>query len=406
MESGALEILFLSPDVPYPLNDGVSQRVYHFLRSLSRQNRVTLLALLHTSEKAAHMKVFEEMGIETHFEPVELNAWRTLRQRFLDPIPDTIHHWLVPGLKENVLEFVRRRRCDLIHCEDLSMASQLVGEDIPSPVVTDRTRVDLEFQTSSQKFVKPILRRVANTENLFKLRRFERRVLRQFPHQVVCSDDDFNFLRRAFGVSDTLCIVRNGIDETYFHEMDHPQAVGRPTLVFTGAMHYNPNIDAMQWFFGEIHERLRPEFPELRVVIAGKNPTREIERLGEIPGVEVTGAVPDIRPYYAQADVFIVPIRIGGGTRLKIVEAMAMGRAVVSTTIGSQGLDLVDGTHLLKADDAGGFADAVARFLKDATFRRRIAQEGQRFVLDHFTWNRLGQELETFYRKVVSRAKA
>ena len=406
MESGELEILFLSPDVPYPLNDGVSQRVYHFLRSLSRQNRVTLLALLHTPDKAAHLKVFEEMGIETHFEPVELNAWRTLRQRFLDPIPDTIHHWLVPGLKERVLKFVRRRRYGLIHCEDLSMASQLVGEDIPSPVITDRTRVDLEFQTSSQKFVKPILRRVANAENLFKLRRFERRVLRQFPHQVVCSDDDFNFLRRAFGVSDTLCIVRNGIDEAYFHEMDNLRPSGGPTLVFTGAMHYYPNIDAMQWFFGEIHERLRPEFPDLCVVIAGKNPPAEIEGLGKIPGVEVTGAVPDIRPYYAQADVFIAPIRIGGGTRLKIVEAMAMGRAVVSTTIGCQGLDLVDGTHLLKADDAGGFANAVARLLKDATFTRRIAQQGQRFVLDHFTWSRLGQELETFYRNVVSRAKA
>ena len=405
IESQKLEILFLSPDVPYPLNDGVSQRVYHFLRGLSQRNRVTLFALVHTPEKAAHVKVFTGMGIETHFEPVELNAWRNLPRRILDPLPDTIHHWQVPGLREKVLGFVRKRPYDLIHCEDLSMTSQLVGEDIGSVVVTDRTRVDLQFQTSIQKHVKHILRRAANAEGLFKLRRFERRVLRQFPHQVVCSDDDYSFLRRAFGVSQTLCIVRNGIDETYFHEMDGAPS-GRPTLVFTGAMHYYPNIDAMQWFFGEIHARLRAEFPGLRVVIAGKNPTREIESLGEIPGVEVTGAVPDIRPYYAQADVFIVPIRIGGGTRLKIVEAMAMGRPVVSTTIGCQGLDLIDGTHLLKADTAEDFANAAARFLKDAIFSQRIAQHGREFVLEHFTWTRLSGELESFYRNIVGRTRA
>ncbi len=401
----SLDILFLAPDVPYPLNDGVSQRVYHFLKGLARHHRVTLVALLQSEEKRPHKSVFEAMGIETHFRHVELNPWRTLLRRVFDPIPDTVRHWDVPGLREEVLAFVRKKDYDLIHCEDISMASHLCGQDIRVPVVTDRTRVDLEFQLASRKYVRKVHMRIANVEIRLKTWRFERNLLRQFPHQVVCSDDDRDFLHRTFGVLDSLCIVRNGIDETYFHEMEPPAADAPPTLVFTGAMHYFPNIDAMQWFFSEMHAPLRSAFPDLRMIIAGKNPPAEVQAFAQLPGVEVTGAVPDIRPYYACGDVFITPIRIGGGTRLKIVEAMAMGRPVVSTTIGCQGLDLVHEKHILKADTAAAFIDAVTRMLKDRSSAQSIARDGRDFVLENFTWSKLADELDTFYRRVAADSK-
>jgi len=140
------------------------------------------------------------------------------------------------------------------------------------------------------------------------------------------------------------------VDLDYFHPDAAPDPrAEKPTVLFCGAMDYNPNIDALRWYFGDVHERLRQLVPELRVLIVGKAPVAEVLAYGGKPGVTVTGGVPDVRPYYRRSWLQIVPLRIGGGTRLKIVESMAIGTPVVSTTIGAQGLDLRHGEDILLA---------------------------------------------------------
>jgi glycosyltransferase involved in cell wall biosynthesis len=162
-------------------------------------------------------------------------------------------------------------------------------------------------------------------------------------------------------------------------------------------MDYSPNVDALRWYFGEIHARLAQAVPGLKVLIVGKAPVAEVQAHGKLPGVTVTGGVPDVRPYYRRAWLQIVPLRIGGGTRLKIPECMAMGTPVVSTTIGAQGLDLVHDGDILLADTPADFARETARALTDAGLRARVEAAGLRTVNERLGWPRLGKKLSDLY---------
>jgi glycosyltransferase involved in cell wall biosynthesis len=246
----------------------------------------------------------------------------------------------------------------------------------------------------------PFKTRLLRYENYAKLWRFEARIARRAALEVVCGPDDKAFIRRYVSRKVPVEVLPNGVDLEYFN----PDAVveGRaaePTVLFCGAMDYNPNIDALRWYFEEIHERLRQLVPELQVLIVGKAPVAEVRAYGGLAGVIVTGGVPDVRPYYRRAWLQIVPLRIGGGTRLKIVESMAIGTPVVSTTIGAQGLDLRHGTDILLADTAEDFGHATARALKDAALRAHLEDSGLATARTRFSWGMLGRRLSECYAR-------
>ena len=199
-----------------------------------------------------------------------------------------------------------------------------------------------------------------------------------------------------------MAVVPNGVDLDYFHVL--PQPIQRRHLVFTGSMDWRPNQDAARYFVREILPLLKQVRPELECTFVGRNPPADIERLADIPGVHITGTVGDVRPYVERAAVYIVPLRIGGGSRLKILEALAMGRAVVSTTVGAEGLDVVHDKHLLLADDPRTFADCVLRLLDDQQRCRSLSTEGRRLVEQHYGWDALADRFGNFVREVVGDA--
>jgi glycosyltransferase involved in cell wall biosynthesis len=216
--------------------------------------------------------------------------------------------------------------------------------------------------------------------------------------EVVCGPDDEVFLRARIDRDMPIKVVANGVDLDYFHPDSAPDArAEKPTVLFCGAMDYNPNIDALRWYFGEVHEKLKARVPELEVLIVGKAPVEEVKAHGKLPGVTVTGGVPDVRPYYRRSWLQIVPLRIGGGTRLKIVESMAIGTPVVSTTIGAQGLDLKHGDDILLADTAEDFASETARALQDTALRSRVEHLGLQTARERLSWPMLGQQLSDYY---------
>ncbi len=165
-------------------------------------------------------------------------------------------------------------------------------------------------------------------------------------------------------------------------------------------MDYSPNVNGLAWYFEHCDAIVRKMLPSRRILIVGKNPAPQVRALAEIAGVTVTGEVPDVRPYYQQAWVQMVPLLIGGGTRLKIVESLALGTPVVSTSIGAQGLALENGEHLLLADDPAGFADALRKILTDTDLRATLAESGRARVLERYTWGKLGEELSHFYEEL------
>jgi glycosyltransferase involved in cell wall biosynthesis len=192
--------------------------------------------------------------------------------------------------------------------------------------------------------------------------------------------------------------VPNGVDvERYYPELPDATPLRHPAVVFTGKMDFRPNVDAMVWFYDHVWPLLKAAVSDVHLYVVGKSPHARLSSLADDPDVTVTGYVVDILPYFGGADVYVVPLRVGGGTRLKVLEAMAAGLPLVSTTLGAEGISLVSGTHALLADTPSAFAQAVCSLLRDPTKRRSLGNAAREFVLQHYDWCQIVPRLYPLY---------
>lgn len=395
-----MNILVIYPYIPYPIDRGTYQRVFHLLRALARDHTVDLLALAEKGERVEHRGVFEEFCRNVTFVPFEHPRWpRLFPNRLSHPLPTTIRHWRLPEVAEAIRAKLAQNSYDLVHVCDIVMAQYFLHEHRHLPLCVDRSRVDLQFQEEQFKRMPAGLKStLLHQEQIWKLRRFERQVARRTALQVVCGPDDEEFIRTEISLDVPVQVVTNGVDLDFFRPDATPEPRDeKPTVLFCGAMDYMPNMDALRWYFGDIHERLLRRVPDLRVLIVGKSPADEVRAYAELPGVVVTGGVPDVRPYYRRAWAQIVPLRVGGGTRLKIPESMAVGTPVISTTIGAQGLALTHGKDILLADTAEMFAHYTERMLNDPALRQKIETHGMQTCRARFGWPGLGRQLSATY---------
>jgi glycosyltransferase involved in cell wall biosynthesis len=223
-----------------------------------------------------------------------------------------------------------------------------------------------------------------------KMIRFEARVLRDFTSVVAVSARDADYFREHYRLP-RIAVIPTGVDLEFFEFRDVTERPSRkqegqpPTVIFTGVMDWIANVDGVQFFVTQVWPRILAAIPEARFMVVGRNPSKAlIESMRAVPGVTVTGFVDDVRPYVHAADAFVIPLRVGGGTRIKAFEAIAMGCPVVATTIGIEGLDLVAGEHYLLADDPAEMADAVIRVLKDAEFGAGLSRRARTEVESKF----------------------
>jgi glycosyltransferase involved in cell wall biosynthesis len=395
-----MRILVVYPYIPFPVDRGTYQRAFHLLRALARDHEIDLLALSEDGERDEQGPVFREFCRRVEFVPFSHPKWpRLFPNRLLHPMPTTVRHWTLPQVAEAIHRFTEGHQYDLAHVCDIVMAQYFFNGLGHLPLAVDRTRVDLQFQRAqSETLSRGVRQAVLDWENRTKLRRFECHVARRAAVEVVCGPDDESFIREEISREVPIQVITNGVDLEYFTPTASPEPRdGDPTLLFCGAMDYTPNIDAFRWFFAEMHDALLHRVPNLRLLIVGKAPTAEVKAYGSRRGVTVTGGVPDVRPYYRRAWLQMVPLRIGGGTRLKIPESMAMGTPVVSTTIGAQGLGLRHGHDVLLADTPETFVNETARALQQAGERARLEAAGTKTVHDRLSWPQIGRTLSEYY---------
>jgi glycosyltransferase involved in cell wall biosynthesis len=232
--------------------------------------------------------------------------------------------------------------------------------------------------------------------------RFERDAIQRFDLVLAVSDADAQTLARLYGpLSEPVHVVPTGVDTGYFAPREGP--VRSRHLVFTGSMDWLPNEDGIVHFVREILPLIRQVEPSTTLSIVGRDPTPAVRRLEAEYGVTVTGRVDDVRPFVAEAAVYVVPLRIGGGTRLKIFEAMAMGKPIVSTTVGAEGLPVSDGLHLLLADTPDAFAHAVVRLLQNQTERARLGDAARHLVVNQFDWASVSGHLDAALAAAAAR---
>ena len=268
-------------------------------------------------------------------------------------------------------------------------------------LVLDEHNIEYDIVRRTASSALSLDRRLYSLLDWRKLRREERRSWRQFDGCTVTSARDEALVRRDVPTART-AVVPNAVDIDYFRPNNICGGTDSMSLLFFGAGNYHPNTDGLLFFFREIMPRLKARYPGLTLRILGPLIPPEIEAYAG-NGVEVTGVVDDIRPYLERAAVIIAPLRIGGGTRFKILEAMAMGKAVVSTAVGAEGIDVRNGTDIMLADRPEEFAIQVGRLLDDAALRRTIGREARRLIEQRYSWATSVDRLEEFYGELIGR---
>jgi glycosyltransferase involved in cell wall biosynthesis len=398
-----VQILVLAPYPPYPPRFGGAARVYHLLRVLAGDHRITLLCFASPGE-AAEMAPLADLGIQVHTVPRPLakDPWGKRLYQIRSLVGRTYSHYSLwsPRMAAALEGLLSRRRFDVVQTEfgDLAGAYTVA----PGPLrVLDEHNVEYRFMERLAAQQRSRLRGIYYGLEARKLRDDELAACRRADAILTTSDVD-----RATLVPHVeaipIRVVPNGVDTTYF--TPGPAVSGPPRLVFTGAIDYPPNSDAMLHFFGEIWPLVRRSAPDTSLAIVGKDPPSAVRALAG-DGVIVTGTVPDVRPWMQTATVFVVPLRSGGGTRLKILEALASGRAVVSTSLGCEGLEVTHGRDILIADEPAAFAEAVLACARDPALRARLGAAGRALVERRYRWEAIGADLADFYRERLAQRR-
>jgi sugar transferase (PEP-CTERM/EpsH1 system associated) len=395
-----MRILWLNPNLLLPLDKGGKLRTWHLMRHLAASHDITYLSFAdpHTrpAEREGMRDVCSHLRVVTRRDPVKGSArfYGDVLRRVIDPLPYAAGKYRSAEFREQVDSLLATGGFDLVVCDFLVPAVNLPRR-LPCPAVLFTHNVEAEIWRRHYERQRDPLRRLLFRQQWHRMLRFERDTVSRFDLVLAVSDTDRQTLQRLYGshMQAPIVTVATGVD-TAFWTPQPARAVSPRHLVFTGSMDWIPNEDAMTWFCAEVLPRIRAVEPDVTLSIVGRAPTPAVQRLADIPGVEVTGTVDDVRPHVARAAVNVVPIRIGGGTRLKIFEAMGMAKAIVSTTVGAEGLPVTGGQDICIADEPEAFAAAVVGLLRDDPRRQGIEQAARDLVVRRFDWSAVAGDLE------------
>lgn len=401
-----MRILFLTYGLPHPMNSGARIRDAALLRHTAGRHRTALLSLLECPEEARHLP-----SLRAFCDPVRAVAQRPrtaiehaegLTQALIRHRPLATHPFFYPELAAILRRAVASWRPDILQIEH-SFLAPYVGAIPPA----GRPRTILSFHNIGARQYRRMLRLQTGPfeTGLFFLKwlvmlRWETRAARAFDHCITVSESERQWLRkRSPGLPVT--VIENGVDTKRLR----PLADAGPgnVLVFVGTMGYPPNVDAVLHFHDRILPRIRERVPDARLLVVGRSPAPALERLAFTGGITLTGDVPDPVPYYAGARVCVVPLRGGGGTRLKILESMALGKPVVSTSLGCEGLQVRHGEEILVADAPREFARSVANLLESPALRHRISTQARDLVEHRYDWSRIGEGLLGLYERIAGK---
>ena len=396
-----MQILIITNHVPYPPSSGTPSRNFNLLTRLAQEHEVWLAAFATTPEEkqgAEYLSKYCRGMITAEFQQTGAmgRPFRAI-QYFFSGRPLDLRFYESRELFEKIREITSRINFDVVEIVDSYMGLYLEALNPEARPKVVLTFIDVLFSKYLRiaRLEPTPKRKMRSLLNGKMMRRWEPRFAQRFHHCIAMSESDRNLLHSA-NPNLKIEIIPNGVDTKQFQPLPLPGSSQR--LLFVGNMTYRPNIDAMIYFCNEVLPLIQREFP-VELWIVGVNPSPELADL-EKNGVHITGGVDDLRPYYEQSAVCVVPLRAGGGTRLKILEAMAFGRPVVSTSIGSEGLDIKHGEHLFIADTPSLFAEYTLRLLKDNKVWQDLTRQARALVVEHYDWDRIARKQMDLYEEV------
>jgi len=394
-----MQILFITTKFPLPLIDGHALRTYNLLRHAAQAHDVHLLSFVKSQEEYDYIE--ELRDVCSSVELIEL-AENKSRVAFLKTVVTSLvkRKAFVVCKYDNakmhrmIESFLATNHIDIIHFDMLPLAvylrdaegyKTLLNEHNVESALLSR-RVDAEsnfllkiFYSLQQKW----------------LERFEREMATHVDRIIACSDIDKSILEQ-FAPGTPVVTVPNGVDTVFFSPSPELE-LEEKSLVFVGGLNWFPNLDALRWFDQSVLPEIIKKWPKVILHVIG---TKEDVEWVHPDNIICHGRVEDVRPYMAKATLFVVPLRIGGGTRLKILNALSMGKVVVSTTIGAEGLGAIGGENIVIANEASDFAIAIDTYFQDADARKRLSQNGMSFVEGNYKWASVGAKLTKVYKEL------
>jgi sugar transferase (PEP-CTERM/EpsH1 system associated) len=396
-----MKILWLNAGLLLPLDKGGKLRTWHLMRHLAARHDITYLSFADPSQTAADRDgmraVASELVTVPRREPPKASArfYLDAARYVVDNVPYAVAKYRSAAFAAALQEMLATRSFDAVVCDFLPPVVNL-PEHLPCPAILFTHNVEAEIWRRHAETAANPATRFLLTQQWHRMLRFEEQALARFDLILAVSDADRRTFERLYpgALKAPAHVVQTGVDTGYFAPQAATRADRRAHLVFTGSMDWLPNEDGMLYFVRDILPLIRQAEPDTTLSIIGRAPTPAVKRLADDARIEVTGRVDDVRPHVAAGSVYVVPLRVGGGTRLKIFEAMSMAKAVVSTTVGAEGLPVSPGRNIVIADQPADCASAVVGLIRDADARRRLEQEARRLVVDHYDWSAVASGFE------------
>ncbi len=377
-----MRILMLAHRIPYPPYTGDKTRAYHIARYLARRHEVTLGFFVDDRADMAGVDALRQMVGRVEFGRM-WRPWSVLKgvTGMVAGSSLSLPYFSSSRLRQRLALRPGDGSYDLVYASSSPMAQY--ARAFGAPVVMDFVDVDSDKWTQYGEHSRPPLSWLYRTEGR-RLQAAEADIARWASLCLLATPVEETLLR-SFAPWARTAVIPNGIDLDYFRPWEGGSSA--PAVIFTGAMDYLPNIDAVRHFCDDVLPRVRREIPDTRFYIVGLNPAPEVQRLADIPGVVVTGLVPDVRPYYARTSVCVAPLRIGRGVQNKVLQAMALGMPVVASSVAQRGLQAEASKHLHVEDDPVAFAGRVVQLLKSPDERIAMGLRARAFVEAHHAWD-------------------
>ena len=396
-----MRVLQIAPRVCWPLDTGAKLRNYHLARVLSERAAISLLAFTDDAAPLTDLDFYHDVVVVPRDRGY--TTAKILRGG-LGNTPLPVLNYTTDSLKRELQRLLDSKPFDIVQVESIHLMAclQVIRSSHNLPlIVCDWHNIESDLMRQYAERARNLVRKLYARRTARLMNQFEQRALREFDAHLVVSERDADRLREI-NPDARIFVVENGVDPAYYSE---PSSDGtRPTrnrIVFVGSMDYHANIDAVVEFAREVWPGVHESKPELTFTIVGRDPATEVRELAAIPGVEITGTVGDVRPFCREALASVVPLKVGGGSRLKILEAMATGVPVVSTTLGAEGLDVADGENILIADTNEELREAIVSVVENETLREKIAAAGRSLVAERYDWSRLGASLYEIYQQLL-----
>ncbi len=405
-----MNILFICAFIPYPPHGGAYQRTYNLLKHIAKENNVYLIGFVkekNDPENAAYLEKICKKVYAFHL-PDDWSKVSLVKSLFLNlfsPLPYTVQKYYSKEARQTIAELIQGVNFDILHCDMIDLAGYIYDYN-PKATVLVNHNVESTLMLRQAEVEKNPFKKWYFYLQYKKLLRYERKMCPMFNCCAAVSELDKQQLQ-LISPQARFSVVPNGVDVDYFRPQNSELRTPNSELIFAGRTDWLPNIDGLNFFCQEIFPLIKKEVKDARLTIIGKTRLNKVGAIHELPlqtAKDVThlGFVEDVRPYIGKAAVYVVPLRIGGGTRLKILDAMAMGKAIVSTSIGAEGIDVTHGKNILIADTPEYFSKQVIRVLNDSNLRESLGKEGRKLVEEKYSWDIIGKKMDEIYANLVT----